>query len=82
MIMLEFRLHKYHEKAVRVLEKAEISFRTEMVQEELGNSWIYFFEEEIKYQSQQDALSKVRYFERNDQGERRDHAFPNLGIPL
>lgn len=81
MIHLAFRYRGNFEHASSLLAGADIQFHSEAVREEIGDSRLYFFEEELQTDARRRALSQARSLERNDRREQRRCPLPNLAIP-
>jgi hypothetical protein len=82
MIVLEFKFKKHFWTAARILEDADLHFRTQPAMCDMYLNCIFFFEDELRSDNQKTALKEARRVESRDQLERRLSNAPSLAIPV
>ena len=82
MILLEFRLSRNLQEAIKLFEKTNVDFRIETLPEQSGLSYIYFFEDDLRVQAQREALREARILEREDKRDPKLLSLPNLANPF
>jgi hypothetical protein len=65
-----------------MLAETALRFGREVVLEDIGNSQIYFFQEDLTTEAQRCAFRLARDLEKKDLAEQQCRPLPNLAIPF